>query len=157
MDLHPDLAGLAFLIGEWEGSGTGQYPNIESFGYRERLMITPLPGKPVLSYAQRTQREETGESLHSEVGFLRPGGAGRVELVLAAPLGIVEVHAGTVEGTHVHLRSLVVAGTPTAIEVTDIERHIEVEGHSLGYRLSMAAMGQPLQVHLEATLSLLQK
>ncbi|MDH4116665.1 MAG: FABP family protein [Acidimicrobiia bacterium] len=152
MTHHPDLDELAFLIGSWSGTGEGEYPTIESFRYHEDITIQPVGAKPALIYQQRTRDHDTGEPLHSETGYLRWAGAGRAELALAQPTGITEVHTGSIQGTHLHLRSLVVAHTPTAVEVSDVERHIEVEGPLLRYRMSMAAVGHPLQVHLRATL-----
>lgn len=152
MTQHPDLDELAFLIGTWSGTGHGDYPTIEAFDYHEEITVSPLPGKPVLVYQQRTRHGTTNAPLHAETGYYRWGGAGRAELVLAMPTGIVEVHGGSIDGTHLHLRALVVESAPTAVEVTDVERHIQVEDDVMTYRLSMAAVGQPLQVHLRATL-----
>lgn len=151
--MHPDLAELAFLVGTWRGLGRGEYPTIEDFAYEEEAKYAAGPGKPFLVYTQRTWDHASGEPLHSEVGFLRPAGAGRAELVLAQPTGIVEVHTGSIQGSHVHFRAGRVETTPTAKEVTDVERHLRVENGELRYRLSMAAVGQPLLVHLEAALS----
>ncbi len=153
MTLHPDLRELAFLAGTWSGRGHGEYPTIDDFDYHEEITIAQLPGKPVLTYHQRTRRVGTDEPLHSEFGYFRWAGAGRAELVLAQPTGIAEVHAGSIDGTHLHLRALAVGRTPTAVDVEDVERHIEVDGDTMAYRLSMAAVGHPLQVHLRATLS----
>lgn len=152
MELHPDIEQLGFLLGTWRGKGHGAYPTIEDFDYEEEITFTPLPGKPVILYTQRTRRAVTGEPLHSETGYFRCPAPGRVELALAQPTGIVEAHAGSVDGTHLHLRVSEMALTPTAKEVTDVERHIEVDGGRMRYRLSMAAVGEALQVHLEAVL-----
>ena len=152
MSLHPDLRELAFLAGTWVGVGHGEYPTIEDFNYNEEISINPVPGKPMLEYHQRTRRAGTDEPLHGEHGYFRWAGAGRAELVLAQPTGIVEVHAGTIDGTHLHLRALAVDRTPTSVDVEDVERHIVVDGDTMTYRLSMAAVGQGLQVHLRATL-----
>ncbi len=149
--MHPDLSELDFLIGTWHGRGRGEYPTIEDFEYEEEAKFAPGPDKPFVVYTQRTW-DITGKPLHSEVGYIRPAGAGRAELVIAQPTGIVEVHTGSITGTHLHFRSGRVEVTPTAKEVTDVERHLQVEGDGLRYRLSMAAVGQPLSVHLEATL-----
>jgi hypothetical protein len=152
MDLHPDLADLSMFIGAWKGAGHGDYPTIEPFDYTEEVTIEPLGPKPVLVYVQRTRDAATGAPLHAETGYLRWPGAGRAEMVIAQPTGITEILAGTLEGGHMHLRALSVECTPTATEVTDTERHFEVEGDVLRYRLSMAAVGHPLGVHLQATL-----
>lgn len=151
--MHTDLSELAFLVGTWRGDGRGEYPTIEDFEYEEEAKYAPGPDKPFLVYTQRTWSRSSGEPLHSEVGFLRPAGAGRAELVIAQPTGIVEVHTGSIQGGHVHFRAGKVETTPTAKDVTDVERHLRVENGELRYRLSMAAVGQPLTVHLEATLA----
>lgn len=152
MEIHPDLAEFRALLGEWHGQGQGRYPTIEDFGYHEEITFVPGPGKPFIAYTQRTRRLGTGEPLHTETGYLRPAGAGRTEMVIVSPTGILEMHTGSVSPSHVHLRSAWVECTPTAKEVKDVERHIEIDGDDLRYRLSMAAMGQHLQTHLEATL-----
>lgn len=152
MSLHPDLHELAFLVGTWKGTGHGEYPTIDPFDYHEEITISQLPAKPALTYQQRTRNAATGEPLHSEFGYFRWGGAGRAELLLVQPTGIAEVHGGTIDGTHLHLRALAVARTPTAVEVEDVERHIVVDADLMTYRMSMAAVGHPLQVHLRATL-----
>lgn len=152
-DLHPDIAPLAFLVGTWRGHGHGAYPTIEPFDYTEQVVIEPLP-KPVLRYAQRTAHAVTGEPLHAEAGFLRLAD-GRPELVIAQPTGIVECHAGSLDGQRITFRSTVVGLTPSAAghRVTQVERTIEVDGDALRYVLSMAAVGQALQVHLTAELT----
>lgn len=149
---HPDIAGLAFLVGTWRGSGHGVYPTIEDFDYLEEITILPGP-KPFLVYTQRTRSPTTGEPMHSESGYFRLLD-GSPELVLAQPTGIVEVHRGTLEGTSVRLGTTDVGATPSAVHhrVTEVTRHMTVEADQLRYQLSMAAVGQPLQVHLDAVL-----
>ncbi|MDH3517720.1 MAG: FABP family protein [Acidimicrobiia bacterium] len=153
MGMHPDLEPLTFLVGTWHGWGHGEYPTIEDFDYEEEISFIPGPGKPFLAYAQHTRNTHSGDPLHSETGYLRPSGSGRVEMVLAQPSGLVEVHTGSLEGQHLHLRSVVVEGTPTAKDVSDVERHIEVEGDHLSYRLALAGVGHGLTTHLVAELT----
>ncbi len=151
-DLHPDIAALGFLLGQWEGTGAGKYPTIAPFAYRERIAFGHV-GKPFLSYTQRTSHPDTGAPMHAEVGYLRQPGAGRVELTLAQPNGVVETHAGTIDGTTLRLASTTVATTPTAKRVDAVERDIVVEGDVLTYALRMAAVGEPMTHHLSATLT----
>jgi len=51
--LHEDLAELAFLVGEWSGTGEGVWPPGESFEYAEDVTFE-FVGDPFLSYAQRS-------------------------------------------------------------------------------------------------------
>lgn len=152
MLFHPALDSLRFLIGTWRGAGSGHYPTISPFEYDEEISFVAGPGKPFLAYSQRTWRSGSGEPLHSESGYLRAVGEEQVELVIAQPTGIVEVHTGTVQDTTVDLRGSAFT-TPAARTVTATTREIEVVDDTLRYRLAMEAVGQPLQNHLSATLT----
>jgi hypothetical protein len=156
VDLHPDIAVLAPLLGTWTGRGAGEYPTIESFGYLEEIAFGHV-GKPFLTYGQKTKSDdETGRPLHAEVGFVRAPSPGRVEWMLAHPTGIAEIEEGTltVDGTTIvmELTTTAVGLTATAKDVTSLGRSIRVDGDVLTYVLRLGAVGQPLQHHLGATL-----
>ncbi len=150
--LHADIAHLAFLLGHWVGGGSGHYPTIDDFEYREQVWFDHV-GKPFISYRQGTKHAATGLPLHAEAGYLRPVGTDRIELVVVQPSGIVELHEGTIDGTAIRLRSTSVLTTATAKDVTEVERTIDVTDGVLAYDLSMAAVGLPLQHHLSAQLT----
>jgi hypothetical protein len=150
--MHEALKPLAFLVGTWTGSGRGDYPTIESFGYDEEITVAPLGPKPMLRYSQLTWAAGTRDPMHSEVGYIRPAGDHAAELVIAQPTGITEIHSGTVSGSSARFQTVSVGRAPTAKEVTTVERRIEVTGDQLSYELWMGAVGQPHQIHLEATL-----
>jgi hypothetical protein len=154
-DLHPDLAPVAGLLGTFAGEGHGDYPTIEPFDYREQVTFGHV-GKPFLAYAQRTAHPETGVPMHAETGYLRISGAGRAELVLAHPTGIVEVEEGPVEptadGLVLDLASTTVGRTATAKEVRTLRRRFVLDGDELRYDLWMAHADTPETHHLAARL-----
>ncbi|MDJ1371856.1 hypothetical protein C7K25_10840, partial [Gulosibacter molinativorax] len=67
MATHPSLEPLAGLIGEWRGTGQGDYPTIPSFRYLEELSFHDI-GTPFLVYTQRTWGQH-GQPMHTETGY----------------------------------------------------------------------------------------
>jgi len=102
--LHPDVEPIAFLLGAWRGEGQGDWPTSGSFRYGEEMTFEH-EGKAFLLYSQRSWAAEERTPLHFERGFFRLAGPGRVEVVLAHPLGIVEVAEGTLSGTAIEVAS----------------------------------------------------
>jgi hypothetical protein len=155
VELHPHVRALAPLLGVWRGLGTGEYPTIDPFEYREEVTFAHV-GKPFLVYSQRTQSAVDGAPLHAETGYLRVPQPGQVELVLAHPSGIAEIEVGgfIAEGTRIELEmaSSQIAMTPTAKLVTTLGRRFRLDGDELSYALQMGAVGQPTQHHLSAVL-----
>jgi hypothetical protein len=149
--LHADLWPIAFLLGTWAGEGEGDWPSSGPFRYGEELTFEQV-GEPFLLYAQRSWAAGNGEPLHFERGFLRPSGPGRVELVLAHPLGIVEVAEGSVSANGIDVASTTVATTATGSPVTELRRRFDLDGDVLRYELEMARRDVPLTRHLKGEL-----
>ena len=148
---HGDLAPLLFLLGTWRGEGVGGYPTMESFRYGEEVTFRHN-GKPFLAYTQRTWSLDDGRPLHAETGYWRPQPGGGVEVVVAHPTGIAEIYYGTVEGQRIELATDVVVRTTSAKEVAALTRLFGLVEGKLMYAVDMAAVGQPMQAHLSATL-----
>ena len=153
-DLHPGIAALAPLLGDWSGAGNGDYPTIAPFDYTEEVAIGHV-GKPFLTYTQRT-RSADGQPLHTETGYLRMPSPHRIELMLAHPTGVTEIDEGTVAEQAgqlvLDLHSTTVGLSSSAKDVMALRRSITVSGDELHYTVMMAAVGQPLVHHLTATL-----
>jgi hypothetical protein len=154
-DLHPDNVPLAWLLGRWEGRGHGDYPTIEKFEFGQQIDFSHN-GKPFLHYVSQTYvvgpDGEKQRPLAMETGFWRPKPDGRLEVVIAHPTGIAEVWYGEVDGAKIELRTDVVARTQTAKEVTAGHRLYGLVGGELMWAFDLAAVGQPLQPHIWATL-----
>ena len=150
--LHEDLAELACLLGTWSGTGEGVWPPGEPFDYGEDVTFEHV-GDPFLLYSQRSWSLDEGSPIHFERGFLRPTGAGVVELVLAHPIGVTEVAVGTVEAGVIELTSTAVSLTPTASPVTELRRRIEARGDELSFELHMAMEGVELLSHVRSRLA----
>ena len=145
------MSDLSFLVGTWRGEGKGSYPTIEAFEYTEEVVFAEVPGKPFLSYQQCTKGTD-GNALHTECGYLRSPSPGVVELMVAQPTGLTEVHSGILTEQRIDLMSVDVGSTPTAIPVYSVARRLRVEDDVLRYQLDMEAVGQDMDVHLEAEL-----
>lgn len=148
---HPDLGRLSELLGEWEGEGHGSWEGGEQFRYREWVRFTHN-GKPFLAYTQRTAALDDGRPLHAESGYWRAVSGGAVELVVAQPIGIVEIDRGRWSGHRLALRSDSVHTSPTAKRVTAVERDFDLSGDTLRYEMRMSTDEQPARWHLSAVL-----
>ena len=149
--LHPDLAPLAWLVGQWEGSGHGDYPTIDKFSFGHEVAFAH-DGRPFLHYFSRTWLVD-GESepirpAALETGFLRPRPDGELELVLAHHTGFAEVWYGRVDGAKIELATDVVARTSSAKDVSAGQRLYGLVEGDLLWTYDMAAEAQPLQSHL---------
>ena len=149
-ELNPALKPVAFLLGTWRGEGEGQYPTIEPFRYREEIRFSHN-GKAFLIYTQRTEAIDTSQPMHGEAGYLRLVGDGRVEFVIAQPIGFAEISLGRVEGQRIDVECTSVGRTPTAKPVTSISRSLWLDGDALRYELKMGMEAVPLARHLVAT------
>jgi hypothetical protein len=152
---HPELAGLSFLLGRWEGVGVVGYPTIESARFGQEISFSHN-GKPFLFYVSRTwlldDDGNVGRPLAMETGFWRPQPENMLEVIIAHPTGIAEIYLGEITGTKIEMATDAVVRTASAKDVTAGRRLYGLIGNDLGYAYDMAAMGHPLQAHLSAQL-----
>lgn len=152
-----NLVLLRLLLGEWSGTGRGEFPTIEPFEYLETLSFAG-DHRPFLHYEQRAKRRSAGQTeyipSHWESGFLRLLPTGEVELVNAQASGRLERLTGSFEqiqtGLILHLKSTAFLNDPRMVETS---RTITVEGNSMHYTQSMytTAVSGPSH-HVEARL-----
>ncbi|HKY55679.1 MAG TPA: FABP family protein [Anaerolineales bacterium] len=149
---------LQLLLGEWSGSGKGEFPTIEPFEYLETISYAS-DGRPVLHYEQKTKRRRAGQAdyvpSHWESGFIRLLPDGQVEVTCAQGGGRLEMLRGTLEeiekGFILRLRSAAFLNDPRMLETS---RTIVLEGDSLHYTQNMHTTAVPGSTHhVEATLN----
>lgn len=154
MDLHPNVAPLATLLGTWRGSAQGSYPTIAPFDYTDEWTFSHT-GKPFIAFVQRTW-SPAGQPMHTESGYLRCPGGDAVEIVAALPTGQVESGVGRADVTDGGVEvttDATVTSTPTGKRVDRIVRRFHVDGDALTIEMSMAAVGQELGHHLGSRLT----
>ncbi len=153
--MHPDVAPLAWLIGQWEGAGVVGYPTIESANFGQAVEITH-DGRPFLEYHSHSWLlSESGERLApsgTECGFFRPLPDGEVELLLTHPTGIVEMYVGSAKPAQLELRTDGVLRSPFAKEYSAGHRLYGLVNSNLMWAMDMSAMGEGLTSHLSAEL-----
>lgn len=163
--LPEPLRPFAWLVGQWVGVGTGQYPTIEDFRFGQELRFG-CDGRPFLTYWSRSWLlDDDGNRVRptaTESGFLRPAADRGVELLLTHPTGYGEVWEGSVEvtgltndvitGARMELRTDLVARTESAKPYTAGHRLYGLVDGDLLWTYDMAAMGLELQNHLAARL-----
>jgi hypothetical protein len=101
--------------------------------------------------------------LATESGFWRPRPSNGVEITLDHPTGFAEIWYGSVEvtgienavitGARTQVRTDAVMRTESAKEYTAGERLYGLVEGKLLWTFDMAAMGQPMQNHLAASLT----
>ena len=156
---HALLAPVLGLLGTWRGQGRGEYPTLDDdFRYAQEVTFSH-DGRPFLRYDARAWLlDGDGAPLRPaarESGWWRVQPGGRVEAVISQPTGITEVLVGQAGQGAVDLDTHTVALTPTAKEVTATRRRYtlaEDDSDTLTFVHDLAAVGQPLQHHLSATL-----
>lgn len=149
---------LHLLLGEWSGSGKGEFPTIEPFEYLETINFSS-DGRPFLHYDQKTRRRRSGQTeyapSHWESGFIRLLPDGQVEVTCAQNGGRLEMLRGSLEPTEtgliLRLQSTAFLNDPRMLETSRI---ITLEGDTLHYIQTMHTTAVPGSTHhVEARLN----
>jgi hypothetical protein len=153
--LHPDLLGVAWLIGRWEGTGRGTYPGIDDFEFGQQIDFAENGGNYLHYLSQTFEMGPDGRAvrpLSMETGFWRPQSDGSIEVVMCHPSGYAEVWYGKLTGAKIELATDAVVRTASAEDYSAGQRlYGQVEGDLL-WTFDKAAQGQPLQTNLWARL-----
>ncbi|MBA3529935.1 MAG: FABP family protein [Propionibacteriaceae bacterium] len=153
--LHPDLMGIAWLIGRWEGPGKGTYPGTADFEFGQQIDFAQNGGNYLHYLSQTFEVGEDGKAIRAlsmETGFWRPQSDGSIEVVMCHPSGYAEVWYGKITGAKIELATDAVVRTASADDYSAGQRlYGNVEGDLL-WTFDKAAQGQPLQTHLWARL-----
>ena len=142
---------LRLLIGEWSGTGRGEFPTIEPFEYLETISFAG-DQRPFLHYEQKAKRRNAGQTeyipSHWESGFLRLLPDGEVELVNSQGSGRLERLTGPLEETEtgmmLRLQSTAFLNDPRMVQTS---RTITVDGNSMHYTQTMHTTAVPGPAH----------
>jgi hypothetical protein len=167
MDLPEEILPLSWMIGQWTGVGTGQYPTIDDFRFAQELSIS-CDGRPFLALHSRSWiLDEQGNRVRpgaSESGYFRPVPDNEFEAVFTHPTGFSEVWYGQVTVSeirdaritraHLQMSTDTVMRTATAKPYVGGQRlyGLAPDG-DLAWTFDMSAMDEPLSNHLAAKLS----
>ena len=149
---------LRLLIGEWTGTGRGEFPTIEPFEYLETLRFAG-DHRPLLHYEEKTQRRSAGQTdyvpSHWESGFLRLLPSGEVELINTQGSGRLERLSGSLEQTETGLiLRLQSTSFLNDLRMVATSRTITVNVDDMHYTQTMHTNAVPGSApHVEARLS----
>jgi hypothetical protein len=147
---------LRLLDGDWRGFGTGGFPTIDSFEYREHLQVRIVEGHETLHYLQSTWRidgdEEHGS--HIETGFISVEDDGQILVLSSQGSDRVEVLRGGLDaaddGFTLKLRSTDVFNDERMVSSW---REMRFAEDALTYSMGMATDRVPTEeLHLTAEL-----
>ncbi len=163
--LPSEIVRISWLLGMWEGVGQGQYPNSKNFSFIQQMEFTN-DGQNYINYESKSwelkEDGTSGDALHFEKGFWRPGESTSIEVVISHVTGISEIWTGINEvlsieeakitSARARLATKWVGRTPSAKPVDAGDRLYGLMNGELMWTYDMAAVGQEMQNHLWARL-----
>ncbi len=115
--IDPQLLGLAWMIGHWEGTGNGRRLGGDDFECSVTVDFAENGGNYLHYIMQLFDTDDQGRPVRSlglETGFWRPKADGAVEVLISQPEGVAEIYVGQIEGAKIELTTDLVARTVTA-------------------------------------------
>ena len=166
MDVPEELLPLSWLIGQWVGVGTGQYPTIEDFRFGQEISFS-CDGRPFLAMHSRAWiLDEQGDRVRPsamESAFFRPRPDNEFEALFTHPTGYAEVWHGKVTVSDIRdakiTRASLEMTTDSVMRTASAKEYVGgqrlyglVADGDLAWTFDMSAVGQPLGNHLAAKL-----
>ncbi len=163
--LAPEAYPLAWLVGEWRGTGIVEYPEIPRATF-EHVVTFDHDGGPYLSYTSTMtlfSDDGPGQVWSAESGFWRVApeaaegielreGQAPLEVLIADAAGILSLYVGTVGNGRVDLATDLMARTATAAEVAGATRMYGLVNSRLLWAWDLAAFGNELRSYASAEL-----
>ena len=163
-DLAPEAYPVAWLVGDWRGTGQLSYPGVPAAEFEQEVSFTH-DGGPYLKYASTIFLSGDERQVWStESGFWRiapsaPDGVSLkedqhpLEVVMTDAAGLISVYLGAVGNGRIDLATDLVARTGTAAEVAGATRMYGLVEGDLLWAWDLAAFGHELQSYASARLS----
>ncbi len=156
-DLNPDLMGLAWLRGRWEGTGFRSLPGEkEPQPFHQQVDFADNGGNYLHYLAQAFEVDEDGRPsrpLFMETGFWRPLKDATLDVVMCSPEGYAEIWYGTLQPGRADMTTDAVVRSPDAeVEYTAGRRLYGLVDGKLMYSFDRATTQHSLQPYVWATL-----
>jgi hypothetical protein len=165
--LAPEVYPLAWLVGEWRGTGVVEYPGIPRLDVDQRVVVDH-DGGPYLRYASvisvRGPEGTTGSVWASETGFWRvpsespeglelSDGERPVEALLADASGVLSLYLGAVGNGRIDLATDLMARTASGAEMASATRMYGLVEGDLLWAWDLAAFGHERRSYVSARLA----
>ena len=137
--MQRSISEFSSLLGVWVGNGSGVFPTIKSFEFRDEIRFSRRGSEELIHYEQITFLKDDTPS-HWESGFLKFNSNGFLEISNAQDSGRVEIleensFRKTDRGFRIELKSKALQNDPRLRETIRI---FELVDNTLSYSIAMA-------------------
>lgn len=160
------LEPFRWLLGKWEGKGSGGFPTMPDFEFEDQMMFTHIEeafeAEPLIHFEEVAFVYEEGKRLfkHWESGFIKPASDNRIQFYVSHNTGRIEVFYGSFRNVDLDKRSFEITfqsdflrnGEGLARAITS-SRTLTFDGEALSYVQSMSTQSVAEETsHIKATL-----